>query len=116
MAQVKVVFYLPLRDNDGRDLEAEWHAAEDDLYGVTEGWTYLGTVQGAYKMADGVRSTDELRAYAVVIEEARLAEVQRVLEDYCAKTTQKAIYYEVQYHVVMKLVTRRTHDDRTGTP
>lgn len=32
MSQVKAVFYLPLRDNDGRDLTTEAEAVKTELY------------------------------------------------------------------------------------
>jgi len=32
MAEVKAVFYLPLRDNDSRDLTAEAEAVKTELY------------------------------------------------------------------------------------
>ena len=32
MSQVKAVFYLPLQDNDGRDLTAEAEVVKTELY------------------------------------------------------------------------------------
>ena len=64
MASVKTVFFLRVVDNDGRDLTAERQAVEDDLFLIMLGWTFLGMVQGAYRMTDGSRAIDEHRAYA----------------------------------------------------
>lgn len=104
MAQVKAVFFIPIRDNDGRELSAEKEDLETELFVRFVGWTFLGIVQGAYRMADGSRAVDEHRAYAIVLDESRLPEVEEVLRDFKGKTKQEAIYLEVQYHVVLKLV------------
>jgi hypothetical protein len=104
MAKVKAVFFLPLRDNDGRDLTAERKAAEDDLFTLFVGWTCLGEVQGAYRMADGTRSLDDHRAYAVMTDDTRIADIEDVLRRFKAKTTQEAIYLELQYNTETRLV------------
>jgi hypothetical protein len=104
MAQVKAVFFIPLKDNDGRELVAEKDDLDMELYVRFVGWTFLGIVQGAYRMKDGTRAIDEHRAYAIVLDESRISEVEEVLREFKAKTTQEAIYLEVQYHVELKLV------------
>jgi hypothetical protein len=77
---------------------------EMELFVRFVGWTFLGIVQGAYRMKDGARAIDEHRAYAIIMDESRLPEVEEVLRLFKAKTTQEAIYLEVQYHVVLRLV------------
>jgi hypothetical protein len=104
MAQVKAVFFIPIKDNDGRELTAEKDHLEMEMFVRFVGWTFLGIVQGAYRMAGGARAVDEHRAYMVVLDEARLPEVEEVLREFKAKTKQEAIYLEVQYHVVVKFV------------
>ena len=104
MAQVKVVFFIPIKDNDGRDLTAEKDELELELLVAFVGWTCLGIVQGAYRMKDGTRSVDEHRAYTILLDESLLPEVEQVLRNFKAKTTQEAIYLEVQYHVMLRLV------------
>jgi hypothetical protein len=104
MAQVKAVFFIPIKDNDGRELTAEKDDLEMELFIRFVGWTFLGIVQGAYRMKDGTKAIDEHRAYAIILDESRLPEVEEVLCQFKAKTTQEAIYLEVQYHVVLKLV------------
>lgn len=104
MATVKVVFFIPLVDNEGRDLTTERRDLELDLYLRFVGWTKLGLVQGAYRMADGSRALDEHYAYSILLDESRVPEVEEALREFKAKTTQEAIYLEVQYHVVMKFV------------
>ena len=98
------MIFLPVRDNDGRDLTVERQAAEEDLFFIYLGWTFLGMVQGAYRMTDGTRSIDDHRAYAVITDEAGLIEIEAVLRRFKSKTAQEAIYLEVQYNVEMRLI------------
>ena len=44
MPQVKALFYISLKDNDGRDLTAEIEDLQTDLYVRFAGWTFLGYV------------------------------------------------------------------------
>jgi hypothetical protein len=104
MAQVKAVFFVPIKDNDGRDLTSEKDDLELDLYLRFLAWTFLGFVKGAYQMVDGTRVIDEHRAYAILMDESRLPELEEALREFMAKTTQEAIYLEVQYNVQMRLV------------
>ncbi len=104
MANVKVVVFLPVRDNDGRDLTAERESAENDLFMIYLGWTFLGMVQGAYRMTDGSRAIDDHRAYAIMTDETGIGDIEGVVRRFKAKTTQEAIYMEVQYNVEMRLI------------
>ena len=104
MSQVKAVFYLPLQDNDGRDLTAEAEVVKTELYIRFAGWTFMGYVKGAYRMLDGSQSLDESAAYLVVLEEDRLVELEQVLREFKSKTTQEAIYLEVQRDVETRFV------------
>ena len=104
MEQVKLVFFLPIHDNDGRELGAERKEAEDELYLRFLAWTKLGIVQGAYQMADGTKSLDEHQAYALLIDEKLVSEVEDVLRQFKSRTTQEAIYLEIQYDVEVRLI------------
>ena len=55
-------------------------------------------------MADGVKAIDEHEAFAVVLEEYRLDELRDVLRAFKAKTTQEAIYLEVQHDTDVEFV------------
>lgn len=101
MANVKAVFFLPLRDNDGRDLDAEIKAVEVELYATVVGFTRSGDVTGAYQMTDGTIAEDASRSHFVVLDDSRLDELRDVLRRFKAKTTQEAIYFEVQYNTVV---------------
>ncbi|MBI1918270.1 MAG: hypothetical protein HYS12_26560 [Planctomycetes bacterium] len=104
MAQVKAVFYIPLRDTDGRDLAGELKDLEMELYLHFVGWTSLGYIRGAYQMADGTQSLDESEAFALILEEARLPELEQILLDFKGKTKQEAIYLEVQRHIEVRFL------------
>ena len=96
MAQVKVRFYLPLRDNDGRELRTEIDEVAMELVTRFGGWTLIAVVKGAYLMADKTPVHDESNAYEVVTDESRVSEIKALLLAFKAKTTQEAIYFEVQ--------------------
>ena len=104
MRQVKAVFYLLLRDNDGRDLTTEAEVVQTELYVRFAGWTFMGYVKGAYRMIDGSQSLDESASYLVVLEEGRLGELEQVLREFEDKTTQEAIYSEVQKDVEVRFI------------
>ena len=99
MAQVKAVFYIPLRDNDGRDLRRDILDLEGELYLRFVGWSCLGLIKGAWKMADGSQSLDDSFAYSLILDELRIPELEQVLLTFKSKTTQEAIYLEVHRQV-----------------
>jgi hypothetical protein len=104
MAQVKLLFYLPLRDNDGRELQAEIEEIELELIHRFDGWTLLGMVKGMWMMADKTPVHDESNAYSLVTDDGRIAEVEAILRAFKAKTTQEAIYFEVQYNTDVRFL------------
>lgn len=104
MAQAKAVFELPVRDNDGRDLSAEIKAVEAEVYRRFGGWRHRGVVKGTYRMPDGTQAFDETAEYAVLLDEARVPELEQVLRDFHAKTKQEAIYLEITLDVNVRNV------------
>src|SRR5437764_10066025 len=104
MARVKALFYIPFRDNDGRDLAEEIEELRSELYLRFVGWTFLGYVKGAYRMADGTQALEESGAYMVILDEARLPELEQVLRDFKSKTLQEAIYLEIQRDVDVRFI------------
>ena len=58
MASLKATFYLPLKDNDGRDLSADISLVEDSCFEVFGAWTLTGLFQGVWKMKSGERKMD----------------------------------------------------------
>jgi len=104
MAKVKALFYIPLRDNDGRSLATETLDLQAELYLRFVGWTFLGYVKGAFRMADGTQALDASGAYVVILEEARVPELEQVLRDFKSKTLQEAIYLEIQRDVDVRFI------------
>ncbi|HUR55827.1 MAG TPA: hypothetical protein VMZ71_16945 [Gemmataceae bacterium] len=104
MAQVKLVFYLPLRDNDGRELRQEIADTELELVSLFDGWTFTGVVKGMWLMADKSPAYDESNSYAVVTDESQIPTVEAILRDFKARTTQEAIYFEVQYNTDVRFL------------
>ena len=104
MARIKALFYLPLRDNDGRELTEEIEALEVEVFIRFSGWTFQGYVKGAYRMADGTQSLDESAAYVVVCDESRIDELEQLLRDFKSKTSQESLYLEIQRAVEIRFV------------
>ena len=104
MAKVKAIFYIPIADNDGRDLEGEIDELEFYLYAQFVAWTNNGMVTGTYQMPDGSRSDDVHVAYSIFMDGARLGELEELLRTFKKKTLQDAIYLEVQRNVEIHLV------------
>jgi hypothetical protein len=104
MAEVKALFFLPEADNDGRILKAEIEEVRQTVYTLCDGWTFLGYVKGAFRMADGSQALDDSQAYVVVIEETDIPLLEQILRDFKAKTTQEAIYLEIQHHVEVRFI------------
>ncbi len=92
----KATFFLPLLDNDGRDLSAEQQEVRKKVYDLFDGWTFLGYVERAFRMKDGTQALDRRAASVVVLEEGRVGESEAVLREFRSKTLQEAIYLEMQ--------------------
>lgn len=99
MATVKAVFYLPLRDSDGRSLKNERKELLAELYDYFDGWTSERLVTGVYRMAHGSRAFDVSAKYAVIMDEGRVKELEDLLRAFKKNTLQEAIYLEIQRHV-----------------
>jgi len=104
VSQVKLLFYLPLRDNDGRDLAPEIEQVENELFLYLNGWTFQGYVRGVYEMPDGTRSLDESAAYVVITEEQNIELIEQILGEFKSKTSQDAIYLEIQRDIDIRFI------------
>lgn len=104
MARLKTLFYLPLRDNDGRDLTSETEALLAELYVRFMGWSFVGYVKGTYRMADGTQSLDVSGSYSLVLDEAQLPELEQLLREFKSKTLQEAVYFEIHRDVEIRFV------------
>jgi hypothetical protein len=100
----KATFFLPIKDNDGRELAVEQEVVRKKVYDLFDGWTFIGYVEGAFRMADGTQALDRSAAYVVVLEESRVDELEAVLREFKAKTLQQAIYLEIQRGVEFRFL------------
>jgi hypothetical protein len=100
----KATFFLPIKDNDGRELAAEQEEVRKRVYELFDGWTFIGYVEGAFRMADGTQALDRSAAYVVVLEENRVDELEAILRTFKAKTLQQAIYLEIQRGVEFRFL------------
>jgi hypothetical protein len=104
MARLKATFFLPLRDNDGRDLSAEIGEVEDECFLAFGAWTLSGYFKGAWRMETGEQRVDTSAAYMIILTEDQLGELEEILRRFKEKTTQEAIYLEVEHDVDLRLI------------
>ncbi len=104
MALVKATFFLPLRDNDGRELGEEISAVEDECFLLFGAWTLAGFFKGVWRMESGERQVDTSAAYMVIVEENQLDELEGLLKRFKAGTTQEAIFLEVEHDIDLRLL------------
>jgi hypothetical protein len=55
-------------------------------------------------MASGVAAIDASAWYSVVIDEGQIADIESILRTFKAKTTQEAIYFEIQRDIDMRYI------------
>ncbi|HHS97833.1 MAG TPA: hypothetical protein ENK08_08040 [Chloroflexi bacterium] len=101
---IKATFFLPQRDNDGRDLTSEINAVQEECFVAFGGWTLMGYFKGVWRMESGVRQTDVSAVYMVILEEVDLPLLEAILKRFKAKTTQEAIFLEVVQNVDIRFL------------
>jgi hypothetical protein len=104
MKPVKATFYLPLQDNDGRDLTQEISEVEDRCFVSFGGWTQSGYYKGTWRMETGERKMDISAVYSVILPASGLPELESVLRDFKSRTLQEAIYLEVEHQVDVRFL------------
>ena len=104
MANVKVTFYIPTSDNDGRELDDEIDDLELTLYTEFVAWTKLGHASGTYQMPDGTRSDDVHIVYSLFMNESRLADLEGILLAFKDRTSQDSIFLEIQRNVEVRFI------------
>jgi hypothetical protein len=77
---------------------------EAALYLRFAAWTSTGYVKGAFRMADGTPSLDTSVSYVLILDEARLSELEQVLRDFKSKTLQEAIYLEITRDIEVRFI------------
>jgi len=101
---IKATFFLPQKDNDGRDLTSELDTVQEECFVAFGGWTLMGYFKGVWRMETGVRQTDVSAAYMVILEEEDLPLLEAILKRFKVKTTQEAIFLEVVTDVDIRLL------------
>ena|SRR5437667_9835026 len=104
MAIVKATFLLPVKDNDGSDLLPEIRIARRGLWSRFSAYTNEGEVEGVYMMADGSEANDVHKKITLIVDDSRLRDLEEVLRDFKAKTTQETIYLEILRGVELRLL------------
>lgn len=104
MAQVKCVFFLPDVDTDGRDLLPVVEQCREEVYDTFGAWSFLGYVEGTYRMMSGAKSADMCLRYFVILDESRIPELEAILRRYKAGTKQETIYLEIQRNVDVRFL------------
>lgn len=101
--QIKATFYLPVVDNDGTDLISLIQEVEEACFAAFGAWTLVGHYQGAWRMTTGERQLDTSVVYSIVISAHQLPELRRILLRFKARTSQEAIYVEINHDVDRRL-------------
>lgn len=91
----KYIALVPLSLNDGTPVEAETILEfKEQLLLLADGWSVPGTVEGAYRMADGRTQIDHTLQFWIWIREGQYAELRRVVSELGAKLGQEKMYLE----------------------
>ncbi len=104
MDQVKATFFLPLHDNDGRDLGPEITAVEDRCFEAFGAWTLVGYFQGTWRMNTGEKKLDTSAVYMVALTEEQLPQLETMLLAFKKKTTQESILLEIERNVDIRFL------------
>lgn len=104
MSLVKATFFLPLKDNDGRELRDEISTVEDECFLAFGAWTFSGHFKGVWRMESGERRMDTSAAYMVILDEGHLGQLEDILKRFKAKTMQEAIFLEVEHDIDLRLL------------
>ena len=102
--QVKATFYLPLKDNDGRDLSEEIAQVEEACYLAFGAWTLSGYFKGVWRMQSGEQKIDTSAVYTIVLPKNRIRALEAILKTFKAKTQQEAIYLEIEHDVDVRFL------------
>jgi hypothetical protein len=91
----KFVLLLPLRYNDGRDVPRQVLLGMlEELYVLAGGHTIAGTVQGAYRMADGAKQQDESLQVWIGVREEEVSDLRTMVAKFGKTLGQETMYLE----------------------
>ena len=104
MAQIKATFYLPVKGNNGEDLQSEIAAVEDLCFEKFSGWTMSGYFKGTWRMETGEKSLDTSAVYQVILDKTDVPELEKILQRFKAQTSQEAMYLELDRNVEVRFL------------
>ncbi|NQU22466.1 MAG: hypothetical protein HQ567_14410 [Candidatus Nealsonbacteria bacterium] len=91
----KFILLIPLNYNDGREVPKEVLANfREKLFALGGGFSIAGTVEGAYRMADGTKMIDHSLQIWIGLEEEHFAELERAVAELGAELGQESMYLE----------------------
>ena len=91
----KFILLIPLRYNDGREVPNEVILDfQEKLYALGGGFTIAGTVEGAYRMADGTKQIDHSLQIWIGLREECVPELELLVAELGAKLGQESMYLE----------------------
>ncbi len=91
----KFILFVPLYYNDGRKVPKKVILDfEDRLFVLGGGFTDMGTVRGAYRMADGKKQIDHSAHYWIWLKEEYIPELKRAVAELGFQLGQESMYLE----------------------
>jgi hypothetical protein len=93
---------IPLTYNDGTEVPRDVRdSILEELFVAFQGWTIEGTIKGAYAMrATGQKRVEELQKVSVILEEARLAELEDMIARWCARLVQEVMLLKIADYII----------------
>jgi hypothetical protein len=98
----RVTLLIPLTFNDGTKVpEATLDSIEEEIYVAFNGWAVVGEVKGAYRMQQtGQKRVERLLQVWVVVAEAEVPLLRRMVAKFGALLGQELMYFEVADSVI----------------
>ena len=110
----KYLLLVPLRYNDGTPVPEEVILElKEELVLLANGWTMAGTVEGAYRMADGRQQIDHSLQFWIVVNEDRFSELERIVGELGHKLGQESMFLETPGGMVYFVPPRPPESDES---
>ncbi len=91
----KFILLIPLNYNDGTEISKEVILDfEEELFAIGGGCTNAGTVEGAYRMADGSKQIDQLLQLWIGLPEEFVPDLESLVGKLGATLGQESMYFE----------------------
>jgi hypothetical protein len=93
--KIRYVLLIPLTYNDGRAVpKTVLDQIYEEIFVLAGGYSIAGTVQGAYKMQDGMKQEDESLQVWIVIREADVPDLKNMVAKFGKSLGQETMYLE----------------------